>query len=400
VSHRRRRSGSSFAHVPLRTPAAITAVLALAMSASGCLSHEYRVSHEELMRIAALPPDVRGDHVRVVQELGTRRSAPVSREAPAPQPEATGGGEVVVDFNVNVGGTGHGGHAHGQPPGAHSGSGRVVSAHPVGAGGGKVEPPSGQAGGGGSLGNISSGGGGGGNGEGLVVLAVVVVAIAVLAVLGLAVTEGLRYDGEIAVAPGQILYLDKATERLQVAVAELTPADAALASGGAILRDDEGWGFYHWGRAPLDRRGAAFKVDFGGFETLLDNYDVAGFASHIQVGGFPCQWLGLLGSWAVTAAQDSQGNLFARHNFALEAQVFPVHLGPLSLGLFGHAGPSLATGQGGGTESSLAAGGGAMLELALTTRLALTFRADWTGTRATPERWTPSTTLSGGLAIY
>jgi hypothetical protein len=391
VTSQHRRPEPDFARLPFRTP--VAAAVALALGASGCLSHEYRVSQAELVRIAALPPELRGDHVRVVQELGSRRSGAVSAEAPAPRP-ALAGNELLVDVQLAGGGSwpsGHPGPGRGQRP-------RHIAGGP--ARGPGVAPPSSHSSGGGGLGNFSGGGGGGGggNGEELVVLAVVVVAIAVLAAVGLAATEGMRYDGEIAAAPGQMLYLDTAGELLQVPVSELTPQQAARAKS-ALLRDDEGWGLYHWGRAPLDRRGAAFKVDFGGF-AVLDHYDVAGFASHIQVGGFPCQWLGLLASWAIMAAEDSQGNLFARHNFALEAQLFPVRLGPLSAGVFGHAGPSLATVPGGGTESGIAVGGGALIELALTTRLALTFRADWTGTRAPSDRWTPSTTLSGGLAIY
>jgi hypothetical protein len=397
VTSRHRRIDSGFARVPFRTPGAVAAAVALAMSASGCLSHEYRLSQAELVRMAALPPQTRGDHVRVVQELGTRRGGAISADAPAPQ-AAVVDHDVLVDVHLDGGGTGSNGDSGAASRGPRPGGGRV-SGHPVAARGPGVAAPTSHesGGGGGGFGQISSGGGGG-NGDELVVLAVVVVAIAILAAVGLAVTEGLRYDGEIAVAPGQILYLATAAEVLQIAVADLTPEQAARAHG-ALLRDDEGWGLYRWGRAPLDRRGAAFKVDFGGF-AVLDHYDVAGFASHVQIGGFPCQWLGLLGSWAITAAEDAQGNLFARHNFALEAQLFPVRLGPLSAGVFGHAGPSLATKPGGGTETSLAAGGGALLELALTTRLALTFRADWTGTRTTPDHWSPSTTLSGGLAIY
>jgi hypothetical protein len=405
VTLRHRQHALLRRRIPVR-PAAVLAAVAFALCGTGCLSHEYRVSQAELVRLAQLPPEARGARIRVVQELGQRRGDAIEAvEEPQSQIAADGwDGDVDLSLDVNLEGGGRHGGGHARGPGLHPAGARPVTAlhgRPVGAPGahsGGVRPSSG--GGGGGLSNLMpSGGGGGGKGEELVVIAVIVVAIAALAAVGLAVTEGMRYDGEVAAAPGQRLYIGSGDAERAVALADLTPADAAAASG-AILRDDEGWGLHHAGRAPLDRRGVAFKVDLGGFSALLDHYSVGGFASHIQLGVFPWQRLGLLASWDIAAGSDARGSVFARHGLALEAQAFPVQWGPLSLGLFGHGGPSLATDARGELVGVPAFGGGALVELALTTRLALTFRADWTATRADGDTWAPSRSFSGGLAIY
>ena len=47
--------------------------------AVGCTSNEYVIPHEELARLAATPPPQRGARVRVVQDLGERRSRASAR---------------------------------------------------------------------------------------------------------------------------------------------------------------------------------------------------------------------------------------------------------------------------------------------------------------------------------
>ena len=47
---------------------------AFGLTTSGCLSHEYRVSRDELVRLSQLPPEGRSQRVKVVQ----------NRRAPGP----------------------------------------------------------------------------------------------------------------------------------------------------------------------------------------------------------------------------------------------------------------------------------------------------------------------------
>ena len=73
----------------------------------------------------------------------------------------------------------------------------------------------------------------------------------------------------------------------------------------------------------------------------------------------------------------------------------------LHLGGFGHGGVQVARDEF-GTRTGQAWGGGAILEFALTTRLALTGRVDYTIARTSPENqaWASTSMLTAGLAIY
>jgi hypothetical protein len=92
---------------------------------------------------------------------------------------------------------------------------------------------------------------------------------------------------------------------------------------------------------------------------------------------------------------------FQRHGLGVELQTFPLRAGPLSLGAFGHGGVQFARGSSGAFLSGPAVGGGAMAELALTTRLALTLRGDWTTAHLEnlPD-WDSHLSITAGLAIY
>jgi len=45
--------------------------------AAGCISNEYVIPNEELNRLVSTPPELRGQHVHIVQDLGSRRTDPV-----------------------------------------------------------------------------------------------------------------------------------------------------------------------------------------------------------------------------------------------------------------------------------------------------------------------------------
>jgi hypothetical protein len=412
-----------------RSRAAVALVTSAALYTSGCLSHEYRLPRDELTRLAAVPPEGRGAKVRVVQKLGMRRAPALDPSVPPP-PHVPGAwnqgqgpgpgypygyedpvvyGGVHADFVIPVGGGGRrsyyppgggGGPVQAPPVGRQPTGGpaapRPVAAAPAGswrADGGRPAPaPSG--------GGMSLPSGGGGNKEDVIVYAVVAIAVASLAAVGLAVTEGLRFDGDVAAAPGQLLYLQGSggPERA-VPVAQLTEADLAGVDS-AILRDDEGFGLYRLGRAPLDRRGFAFKVDVGGTQASLDRDLLSGLASHIQLGYFPHQRLGLLGGVSLAVGQGLPERRFARHALEFEAQVFPLSWRRLHVGGAAHVGSGLLRHQSGDVDGALTVGGGALLEIALTTRLALHARLDWSASRTSPTTWSNARSLSAGLAIY
>ena len=418
---------------PLFTPRFVTlvALTVLVQTTSGCLSNEYRIPPTELKRLAALPPEARGQQVRVIQALGSRRNPPVNPTAdelePPPAAEETYESEppVFVDAGVRVdvdvpvvvdgsrrnvaGGRGPrppgGGSAapsargwRGSPPGSTASSG-FRGTPPRSTGGGST--------GGGSF-SLPSGGGGGDRPEALVVLAVVVVALAAVASVFLVASEGMRFDGYAQIHPDQTVRLktDRGEDRF-VTLGTLSAQDAASAEE-ALVMDDEGFGLRELGTVPLNRRGMAFKLDLGTSSFSLGDYSLNGMASHIQLGYFPTQTFGLLldatlsgvGTADIIAGNVGQtppGTLI-RHSVALELQAFPLALGRFHLGAFGKGGVALI-GPASDPESGPTVGGGALIEIGVTSRLALTLRAGVDAARL-DSGWSRAGLLTAGVSTY
>jgi hypothetical protein len=227
------------------------------------------------------------------------------------------------------------------------------------------------------------------------------VVVAVLATVGMVATEGTRYDGAAAMYPWQPVHLrDEGGLEREIPLAEITPADVA-ASKEALVMDDEGWGMMRLGRRPLDRKGFAFKMDLGGFHSSSSALDANGFGVNLQLGYFPHHRVGLLGAWSFAGGSDADNQSFSRNSLAFEAQVFPLGVWRLHLGGFGHAGTQWADDAIGGKRNGLALGGGVLLEIALTTRLALVLRADYTTAKIRPEGgWQAGQMYTAGVAIY
>jgi hypothetical protein len=403
---------------PKQTATTMVAFAAfLSYACGGCLSNEYVIPKAELARLATLPPEQRGQQVRVVQSLGDRRSDAIDTSQPPPaQPEAYAQGgygpegpppEGYVEESgppVSVGV-----FVVGPPPPLlpppplfpplprSVGRGAPSPRGPVAGVPGRVAPPPKKpAGSGGSgLGTVS-----GGNSKNDLVALVIVFAI--LATVGMVATEGVRYDGTVAMYPWQGVHLkDGNGQEREVPLAQLTQADVASTSE-AVVMDDEGWGMMRLGRGSLDRRGFAYKMNLGGMHSSCACLVADGFAADIQLGYFPHHMVGILAGWSPGIGSDTDGNSFYRHSLALEAQFFPLSVWRLHLGGFGHAGVVYADDTAGGTRHGAAFGGGAMLELSLTTRLALTARVDYTSAKTAPggAAWQGSETFTAGIAIY
>jgi hypothetical protein len=244
-------------------------------------------------------------------------------------------------------------------------------------------------------------GGGKTSGGGKDDLVALLIVVAVLAAVSMVATEGARFDGSVAMYPWQPVHLkDASGAEREVPLAQLTPADVATAAQ-AVVMDDEGWGMMRLGRRPLDHKGFAFKLDLGGFYSSTSSLSGSGFGTNIQFGYFPHRTFGLLGTWAFADGSDTNGDSFYRNNLALEAQVFPVSVWRLHLGGFGHGGTQYAHDALNGTRQGAAFGGGLILELALTSRLALTARADYTSAHVAPGGgWAGTQMFTAGVAIY
>jgi hypothetical protein len=392
----------------------LAAFLPLAL---GCTSNEYVIPHEELARLAATPPPQRGVRVRVVQDLGERRGDAVppvvavpARLQPEPQPidnevadqvqapDADDSPDVQINLDAEQGqerrrhssGSGGGGN------GSWSGGGRSA------AGGGRAAPPSsgGHVGSGGHVhGGGGGGGGGGGNGDAIIVAVIVIVAVAVA--IGLVSSEGVRFDGYVAMSPAQPVHLKGAGgAQATIPIAELSPGMVA-ATVEAKVMDDEGYGIERLDRVPLDRRGGTFKLDSGTIAFDVAGATVMGPAMNIQAGYFFTRQLGLLANIGLGGGGVPQG-LVPRHALGLELQAFPVGWGPFHLGAFGNGGMAITEVLVGTTPTYVngpSVGGGALAELDLTSRLALTLRAGASLSKL-DQLWSSAGTLTAGVAVY
>jgi hypothetical protein len=427
--------------------------------AAGCISNEYVIPPEELNRLVMTPPEVRGQQVHVIQELGSRRAEPVPTEgagwqqeaAPWPQPavaqdgpppEETRDTDVELDLQGNVDidigpdasapaagrparGGSPGWRGAPRPGGSTTSSGGGWTGHAQPSGGGVTwhgSPPSpgggwhgtpaagsggGSSGGGGSwLGGGSGAGGGGSNGgDAMIVVAVVLAAVAVVLGLSLVSSEGVRYDGLAEMSPWQPVHLKQAAgDDLVIALGDLSPV-ALAGTVEAKVMDDEGYGIRRLGHLPISRVWMpTFKLDGGSmtFGRGGGGGALSGFIANMQFGVFVRPWLGLLLTAGVGGAGDEYGATLTRHNFGFEVQSLPIALGPVRVGGFGNVGAAAfaSTASGSSIEWGREIGGGLLTELELTGRLALTFRAGANEAFFANSGASPAATFTGGIAIY
>jgi hypothetical protein len=332
--------------------------LAASVSTGGCASHTYQIPASELQRLAITPPQDRGLHVRVVQQLG--------EEGAAPAQGVDGDTELVIFPQLNI---------LGPDRGRYYGPGGFTDHRRSGGGSGGGPNLSGGGGGGGSGGGGHSGGGGGGGGDGKGAAIAILVAAAVILVAAAAV-EGSRFDGYAQLHPMQAVHLFGRDGGYTVMpLAWIDPQTAAWAHHG-VVRTTEG-PFRALERAPLDREGFTYAM-FGGLGTYTsaDGSKDTGTATTIQLGYFPEQHVGILTSvffgWRDNAVQKT---LF-ESRYTVEVQGYPVVTGPLHLGLYGGLGAAYRWEDGlvGGNSGSSALIGGAVLQLDINTRLAITGR--------------------------
>lgn len=328
------------------------ALVSVAALLGGCLTNTYKINQTELARLAATPPEQRGERVRVVQEL----------EGDSPPAQPTVGVEtqvIIVPRPIVIVGDGRQGHAgHG---GHHSSGG--------GKGGGKS--------------------GGGGDGKGAVIL---LVALAAGAGIVLAATEGQRFDGWVRLHPMHPVHLWGPWGYGVVPLAQLDPATAATATK-AVIRDREGpW--QRLARAPLDRQGWSYSVLGGAGQ--IDGIDGRGVGPqfHVQLGYYPIHQVGVQFVWSPAWRDDGTDTTLLDLRFGLELDAMPLDAGLLHAGGFVNASVGYRHDMQ-GTDDGAFTGAGAKLQLELTTRLAITGRFGIT--RAYGELTQDATV---GLSIY
>jgi hypothetical protein len=232
-------------------------------------------------------------------------------------------------------------------------------------------------------------------------LVVVIVVVAAVVAIGLVSSEGVRFDGYVAMSPDQPVHLrDASGQQTTISVGELS-SGWVEGTVEAKVMDDEGFGILRLERAPLDRRGGTFKLDSGTIAFDVAGVAAVGPAMNVQAGYFFTRRIGLLANLGLGGVGVPQG-LVPRHAVGLELQAFPLALGPVHLGLFGNGGMALTKVLVGSTPSYVSGpsvGGGALAELDLTSRLALTLRAG-ADLAKLDQVWTPAGLLTAGVAVY
>lgn len=212
-----------------------------------------------------------------------------------------------------------------------------------------------------------------------------------------AVTEGVRYDGFVEMTADQPLYLVGADR--WVRLEDLSPEDAR-ASVRAVAPD---WGgpITRLERRPLDRVGFGYTLELGG-AALPPRQDerLAAYGGRLQLGGHPSQQLGVFIGGQFAYGSSSEDRLFLGKLFGA-VEFFPAALGIFHAGVFAEGGYSHFVHGRDTSETTPGAyfSAGPVLQLALSTRLALTLRGGMSSIATTSERvWLPEGSL--GVAVY
>jgi hypothetical protein len=333
--------------------------LALLVMTTGCPSASHRITRGELLEMSQQPPDARGERVRVVQSLGG------ADEPPEPAPHVHGGVAVYVAAPIWVDGT----------PRHHGYRGSSRGYH--GDGGGGVF----------RRGNVA-------RGQKEEAKAWLIVAGIVAGAL--AFTEGVRYDGWVKLHPMQPLHLwGPYGEYTWMPLAELTPQVAEWADHGAVRSDEGPW--QPLGRAPLNRRGFTYSLLLGAGQVPVVGADPdTGFLGRFQIGFFPSQIIGIQADIAYSWTEDNNGADIFDGRYSLELDALPFRAGAVHAGGYGQIGFASLSDDGVSFDDVGALfGGGGLLQLELTTRLALTARA---GVVAAHDEGLFE--FTGGISIY
>jgi hypothetical protein len=317
--------------------------LAITMAAlllgGGCVANTYRIPNSELQQLAQTKPEERGKKVRVIQEIG--QGTVVNNT------ERVGVDTQIIfvpQININTGPR--------YQRGGVAGGGRV------GGGGTKI--------------------GGGGSGSDGKAAAIAILVIAIGAMFVVAGIEGSRYDGHAQLHPMHPVHLIGKDGGYTIMPLAWIDPQAAEWTHKAIVRPQDGpWN--PLGRGPLDRTGPTYGV-YGGTGTLrsADGTNGAGPAFTIQLGYYFNQYIGLMGDLMFAWRTNSVGGVLYESRYMLELQVMP-----LQAGIF-HAGGYVGAGWAYrfeddvldrvGNNGTGAQTAGAMVQLDINTRIALTAR--------------------------
>jgi hypothetical protein len=341
----------------------ILGVAASSMLLSGCLSSTYAIETQELERLASLPPEARTGKVRVVQRLSWSELPPAADDIDADE-EATWYPEDHVYGTAHC----HSLHVH------HHSHGHIVFRSGRSSGGASSSS--------GGTARVTGTHAGSFNVGDQKAVAFVIVAAAGVATVGLVATEGARFDGYARLDPSHPLHLRRRDGSYQVVRLEnLEPHHLDHVQGAVV--DSELTDIQLGRRAPLDREGFAWKFELGGMQLRAPGeVRVTKPSALMELGYFPTQEFGLLSFVSLAGGNHLGGDLFGSR-YGLTAEWMPLHMGRVHVGGYGIGGLGYDAAEGGDLVDQASqywtVGGGALVELDLTTRLGLSVRAgaDW-----------------------
>lgn len=321
--------------------ALVALVVASLLIMTGCVANTYQIPQQQLQQLAATPPEVRGEKVRVIQEIGS------GTEAPTAQP-VTSETQIILIPQITIGHERH----------------------------------YGRRGGGGGFGRVGRGGGGGGGGSSgsdSKAAAIAFLVIAAGALVAIAAVEGSRFDGWAQLHPMHPVHLFGHDGSYSVMPLAALDAETVAQTRKAVVRPTEGpW--QQLSRAPLHRTGPTYSM-YGGAASLRSASGELGLgpAFTVQAGYFPTQEIGILGSVFLGWRENRDLDTLFESRYTFELQALPVAAGPIHAGLYGGIGGAYRFEDGvNGNSGSGAFTGGTMLQLDVNTRIALTARAGLT----------------------
>lgn len=381
----------------------MTGLAAWAMLATmpACLGNSYVIPAHVLEAERKVAPAKRGGHLRVVQRFSTATDPPPAPRWQSPPPDHARAAEAHPDGDLN----GMAWWWWWGPPHVRY---YPASYRPLDANGaptaGAVGPDGAVAGGrsGGGGGTAASGVGKALSSEGTDTKAAIAVAIvAGTAVgIGLAMTEGARYDGWVAVHPSHPVHIMGWSGRSRL-LPLWQAVDQGLAAGEeAVIVRHEGAGMWMLGRAPLDREGFTYGFDLSSqYLPLRSGGSAQLTGGTLEFGVWPVPWAGVVAGALMGWGSDPAGLAIARVQPRVELQVMPLNLWRLHLGglaAMGH--DTLWRDAAGTSESQVTSSLGPMLQIDLTTRLAMTLRWQWSWAHG--NNLPVSQAFGVGLSIY
>ncbi len=333
----------------------VALLLSLAVAGSpACASQSYQITHRELERLVTLPPEARGNSVRVEQELS---GTDVEQQQPV-------NSETQIVFFPQIIVTGGSGPRDAHPVGSRPNFG---TARPVGGGGG---------------GSVSGGSrpsfGSGKVADDAKATAIAVIAIALVAVVLVAAIEGSRFHGDVQLHPMHPVHLfGRDGNYVAMPLAALEPGVVAWADH-ALVRSNEGpW--RELARAALTREGWTYGVMLGASTIKsADGSRGTGASTSIEIGHFFNQELGLLAFGQLAWRDNAVGETIFDQRYGAQLQFMPLTVGPLSTGLYGGVGFGVRGEDGlpnSGRVSSFTLQGGIQAQLDINTNIAITARA-------------------------